>query len=136
MVLKGAAGPKFKEGDLEGGVIHGSDAIIQQLSLPEDQAQSALQDAARTVPKDDRPWWIKPLLSFVVYMVVMVIIPMLWGGFSSLLGLGGYRPGEIRRRSGGIVDWNGGSFGGGPPSDGGYSGGGGSFGGGGASGSW
>lgn len=128
--------PKFRDGDLEGGVVDGSDAIVQQLSLPEDQARTALEDAARTAPEGDGPWWIKPLVGFLVSMVVTVIIPILWGGFSGLLGFGGYRPGEIRRRSGGIVDWNGGSFGGGSPSGGGYSGGGGSFGGGGASGSW
>jgi uncharacterized protein len=122
--------PKFKAGDIPGGIEAGTDAIIQQLTLPPDQAQKIAAEANRTPEQQGGgfPW------VFVIFVFLFFILPM-------LRGLAG---GARRYRSGGlgsVILWNalngsrggGGGWGGG---GGGFSGGGGSFGGGGSSGSW
>ena len=134
--------PRFKAGDIPGGIEAGTDALIQQLSLPADQAQQVAQQAnaqaqqARTHQGGGFPLGaVLPL----IFIFLFVILPMLGRrggrrGFGGGLGpiilwdaLGGMR--------GGGGGWGGGGgFGGG--GGGGFSGGGGSFGGGGASGSW
>lgn len=127
--------PKFRDGDLEGGIVAGADAIINQLKLPDEDATAIARKAHREADNDD--WWVRPLLKFAIVMFATVIIPLFWSIFSGLFQAPWDRgPREIRRRSRGLVDWSAGSYGGGDTSGGGYFGGGGSFGGGGASGSW
>jgi uncharacterized protein len=127
--------PKFKAGDMEGGVVAGADALIQQLSLPEDQARANVAQAADT--SRERGGGMPPWPFLIIIVIFFVIIPLLRGG-------------RRRRRGGGLGDvvtgavlgsifsnhddWGGG--GGGWGGGGGFSGGGGSFGGGGASGGW
>jgi uncharacterized protein len=126
--------PRFRAGDLPGGVAAGTDALIQHLSLPEGEAEARAAAAARRpVPtraaQEGVPGWVILLVVLVVLVMLMrsrrrgrrrggLFIPpvIVWGGGS---GGGGWS--------------GGGGFGGG---GGGFSGGGGSFGGGGASGSW
>ncbi|MBB4633062.1 uncharacterized protein GGQ98_002691 [Sphingosinicella soli] len=126
--------PRFRDGDMEGGVIAGADAIIAQLSLPPEEARANLI-AARAQPAEDARH------GFGLVPGILVI----WFIFWMLRGvLGGKRR---RGRGGPIViwgpgsggGWGGGGWGGGSSGGfggGGFSGGGGSFGGGGASGSW
>ncbi|USI71395.1 TPM domain-containing protein [Sphingomonas morindae] len=145
--------PAFKAGDMAGGIEAGADALIQLLSLPDDQAR-ARQDAAvaawnkehaRRPDAGGAPWGL--ILWLIVIGVVLAarfarssgrryddggLGVLLWGADIAAhmmsRGDGGWRDGGA---GGGHDDggggWTGGGFTGG---------GGGSFGGGGASGSW
>ena len=120
--------PAFKAGQLEQGVVDGTAAIVQQLSLPEDQAAAAVAEAQR------QPAEGKGGISFGTIVVILVIFWLLRGVF------GGRRRGSLwwlpLILSGGGGGGRGGWSGGGGFGGGGFSGGGGSGGGGGASGSW
>ena len=133
--------PKFKAGDMPGGVEAGTDAIVQQLTLPADQAQqiAAKADAnTRSASDNIRPEFFIWLIIFVLFFV-LPMMRRLSGGkrYRRGSGIGSVIVWEVlsaAARSGGSGGggWGGGGGGGG----GGWSGGGGSFGGGGASGSW
>lgn len=124
--------PRFKAGDMAGGIEAGTDAIMSQLTLPEAEAREIAAKAAARPPESQGGF---PFFFFGLFALFFFVLPMLRRGrrgrrFGSALGpvilwdalsQGG--------RSGG--SWGGGGFGGG-----GFSGGGGSFGGGGSSGSW
>lgn len=126
-ILQSVVLPQFRNGDMEAGVIAGTQAIIDQLALPEDEALARAAQASQ--PQADEGL-VAPII-FVLFIVLWII-----GGFMGAFGRG-------RRHRGGSNLWwilplllssggrGGGSFGGG-----GFSGGGGGFGGGGSSGSW
>jgi uncharacterized protein len=121
--------PRFREGDMEGGVVAGADAIVQQLSLPPEEARANLVAARERGQEETRHG-----LGLIPTLLII------WFVFWMLRGvLGGKRR---RGRGGPIIIWgpgSGGGWGGGSSGGfggGGFSGGGGSFGGGGASGSW
>lgn len=123
--------PRFKAGDMPGGIEAGADAIIRQLTLPADQAQ---QIAAQAVQQSKQQESGMPIgtIFFVLVIVIFFVLPII----RAATGLGGRR----RRGFGSPIIWMPGGFGGGgggfSGGGGGFSGGGGSFGGGGASGSW
>jgi len=132
--------PRFKAGDLPGGIVAGADAVIQQLALPEDQARAKAQQAFEvpTAPESSGGLGLIPIV--LIALVGLFLFSRMFrgrrGGRSS--GLGQALPWIILNglansggRGGGGGGWGGGSGGGG-----GFSGGGGSFGGGGSSGSW
>lgn len=130
VILQSAVLPKFREGDMEAGVVAGADALVQQLALPDDQARARVAQAAERQSRDDKDFPIGALFPIFIF-----------GFFIFLSMIGGRR----RRRRGldalpwiiGSGGWSSGSGGGGGWSGGGgFSGGGGSFGGGGASGGW
>ena len=131
LIVQQAILPRFKAGDMPGGIEAGADAIIKQLSLPEDQARAL---AAKAKPKASLHGQIGPAFLWLLFILLFMVIPaiarsrrgsayrssglgpiILW---SALDGMGSGRGGS---------NWGGG---------GGFSGGGGSFGGGGASGGW
>lgn len=123
--------PAFRSGDIEGGIVAGTEAVVAQLALPDDQAKAI---AARPTPVSQTASG-EHFPSFIVILIVFWII------LGLLRGLGGRRNSlwwlplmilQNSRGSGGFSG-GGGSFGGG---GGGFSGGGGSFGGGGSSGGW
>jgi uncharacterized protein len=131
--------PRFKAGDFPGGINAGTDAIIEQLRLPpEEAAKVARQLAAKRAQGNSEPdigaviFW----LFIFFFFILPVISPLIFGR-----GRRGRRFG-----SGPVIIWGGGSdwggggsswgSGGGFGGGGGFSGGGGSFGGGGSSGSW
>lgn len=146
--------PRFKAGDMGGGVVAGAQAVGEQMKLPMEAAeQRAQQAAAKAQPRARQaqggggfPWG----LVFWGVILVFVILPMLFGGRRGRRGARRYRgrgdsgalpiilwsiASEMSRGGGsgwggGGGDWGGGGGGGG------FGGGGGSFGGGGASGSW
>ncbi len=128
VILQRAVLPKFRTGDIEGGVVAGTDEIINQLSLDETTAETKAAQAAQAPVGHGSP------LGAIIPLIVMVVI------FSSLFrgsrggGLGWMLP--MMMLSGGGRGWGGGGFGGGGFGGGGFSGGGGSGGGGGASGGW
>jgi uncharacterized protein len=118
--------PAFRAGKMEAGVVAGAEAIITQLSLPDDEAKAL---AARPMPVEQSRASGDHIPSFVIILFVIWIV------IGLLRGLGGRRnslwwlPLMILQNSRG-----GGGFSSG--GGGGFSGGGGSFGGGGSSGSW
>lgn len=136
--------PRFKAGDLPGGVVAGTDTLIAQLQLPADQARANVA-AAEAAPRERRSSGGGGFGGIIWLIIIAVFV------LSAIFGGGGGGGGGRRRRSSGIGEailWGvassvlsggrggGGGWGGGGGGGGGFSGGGGSFGGGGASGSW
>jgi uncharacterized protein len=125
VILQQAVLPKLRTGDVQGGVVAGTDAIVEQLGL-DPQAAKAKADAATRQPASP-PIHIPILLIIVgVFVLISLFSGRRGGGLLAaapflFMGGGGYRGDDD-------------SFGGG--GGGGFSGGGGSFGGGGSSGSW
>ena len=143
LVINKIITPQFKAGNLPGGIEAGTDALIQQLSLPPEQAaqvaaQANLQQAQER--KATQNQFNPTSLIWIGFVLLFFILPML----RRMRGGKGYRSsglGQIvmwsvldgmTRGGGGGSGWGGGGGGGG----GGWGGGGGSSGGGGASGSW
>ncbi|MBX3565666.1 MAG: TPM domain-containing protein [Sphingomonas sp.] len=143
--------PKFKAGDMPGGIVAGAQAIGEQMTLPleaaEAKAKEAVDKAGATRSRNGGDSFPFGLL-FIGIVVAFVVLPMMFGGRRGRRYRGGGDnwpiilwsiANEIGRNSGGS---GGSGWGGGGGSDwgggggGGFSGGGGSFGGGGASGSW
>lgn len=132
--------PRFRDGDMAGGILAGTDAIIRQLVLPEDEARAIAQQV--TEQEEAKGGFPVGGLIWLAFIFFFFIVPMLRGGRRyRRRGLGGavgdiilWEAGKAIARGasgGGGSSWGGGGFGGG-----GFSGGGGSFGGGGASGGW
>ena len=131
--------PKFKAGDMPGGVEAGTDAIIQQLTLPADQAQQIAAAAKAKPASQGIPIGVVFWLIIFVLFFVLPLLRRIGGGkrYRRGSGIGSVIVWEVLNaaaRSGGSGGggWGGGGGGGG----GGWGGGGGSFGGGGSSGSW
>ncbi|MEP7221394.1 MAG: TPM domain-containing protein [Novosphingobium sp.] len=128
--------PRFKAGDMPGGIEAGVDAVINQLVLPEDEARKI---AAQPVPVKSKGNEVIPALMWLGFIFLFIVLPMIRrsrGGSSyQSSGLG---PIVLWNVLDGMSRGGGGSSGGdwGGGGGGGFSGGGGSFGGGGASGSW
>lgn len=136
IILQTAVIPRFKAGDMEGGVVAGADAIADQLALPAAEAQARAQ--AAVARQQDRGEHGPGLSGVIVLIVIFFLFSAIGGGRRRRRGMGGVLPGIILGsilsgggRGGGGFGGGGGGFGGG-----GFSGGGGSFGGGGSSGSW
>jgi uncharacterized protein len=131
VILQQKVLPRFRDGQMEQGVVDGTEAIIQQLALPEDQARQNVAQAAQAAKAQQHQ---SDQGGGIGLIITIVIIFWILGSFLRGFGGGGawwllpLMMGGGRRRGG----WGGGGgFGGG-----GFSGGGGSFGGGGSSGSW
>jgi uncharacterized protein len=134
VILQTKVLPQFKQGHMEQGVIYGAEALVGQLSLPDDQAKANVAQAAARPAIAHDSGGVRPHIPvFLVLLIVFWVI-------SGLLRAGGRRGGMGGLwwlpflfmgggRGGGGGGWSGGGGGG-------FSGGGGSFGGGGSSGSW
>lgn len=124
--------PRFKAGDMPGGIEAGTDALIAQLQLPPDQASAVAAKAAKSTQSSGiDPGFVIWLLIFVFFFVLPMIRRMAGGKRYHSSGLGPIIMWNVldgMSRGGGGSSWGGGG--------GGWSGGGGSFGGGGSSGSW
>jgi uncharacterized protein len=143
VILQSQVLPRFKAGDVPGGIEAGTDALIQQMSLdPSEAEQKAAEAKAQLEQGQDQGYhYVKhrsnPLSAIFTILFVLVVFGGIFGrrrgggigGLWPLLFLGGLGGGGGRDD-----DWGGG--GGGSGGGGGFSGGGGSFGGGGSSGSW
>lgn len=142
MIIQNDILPRFRDGDMAGGIMAGATAIADQLKAPPDEAEQKAAAAAssqRQQAHDDGggvPWALIFWLIVIGFMVMSRVSHgrrgrryrggawpiFLWGsGFGSGSSWG----------SGGGSSWGGGGGG-----FSGFSGGGGSFGGGGASGGW
>jgi len=141
--------PAFKAGDMPSGIEAGADAIIAQLSLPDDQAKAKEDAAVAAWDKQHKSnnQGVPGALIFWLIVIAWVVIGgfirrarggQRYGGSNWPIWLwaidgalnsrgGGWSSGGGSSDSGGGGGWGGGGFTGG---------GGGSFGGGGASGSW
>jgi uncharacterized protein len=135
--------PRFKAGDMGGGIVAGADAVISQLKLsPEEAARRAQAIGAKEKKHaaDVNP--IPVIFIVIIFFAIIGSIARRAGGrryrrksgISPWVILWGLNEISRASRGGGGSSWGGG--GGGWGGGGGFSGGGGSFGGGGASGSW
>ena len=146
--------PRFKAGDMGGGIIAGADRVIEVMKLPPEEALRQAQAAGAAEKRKGRS---SGGAGFIPVVFIVIIFFMIIGGISRAGGGRKYRGSGSRggidplvvlwglqalsqvSRGGGGGGWGsgwgggGGGFGGG---GGGFSGGGGSFGGGGAGGSW
>ena len=128
VIIQSAILPKFREGDLSGGIVAGADAMIEQLGLPPEEAKARVTDAARPERHDVRG---SPIIGLLIFLFVIFLFSSLFRGRRG--GIGSALPWIIlnvltNSGRGGGGDWGGGG--------GGFSGGCGSFGGGGSSGRW
>ncbi|WP_343520437.1 TPM domain-containing protein [Sphingomonas sp.] len=136
--------PRFREGDMPGGIRAGADAILEQLRLPAPQAEARAKRILdeRKKKRDNGGWFV---IAFWIFVILLIVLPIVIGAARGRKYRGGHAPVVIwgpGRGDGGSSSWSGGSSWGGGGSSwgggggGGFSGGGGSFGGGGASGGW
>lgn len=141
--------PRFKAGDMTGGIVAGADRIMQQLELPPDQAQKVAAAAAKRQSSGGGiPAGVVIWVLFVVFFGILPAVVRSRRGWRYNHGGVGGAVGNVllwsalnaAANSGRGSGWGGGDSGGGSfggfGGGGGFSGGGGSFGGGGASGSW
>ena len=142
VILQERVLPKFRAGDVNGGVRDGADAIADQLALPDDQARQTNTQAAAATSDTGRHVHSRSggAPGFVGLLILFFVVSSIFGrgrrgGGGGLGWLPWVALGALGGRGGRDDDWGGGGFGGGG-GGGGFSGGGGSFGGGGASGSW
>lgn len=141
-IIQGRIIPRFKAGDLPGGIVQGTDAIIEILQKPPGEAQEmAAQTAVSASRGGASPWPFVPLFPLLFFLFVFLVLSRLGRRRRRGGGFGGVLPWIVlstlesaSRHSGRGSGWSGG--GGRWSGGGGFSGGGGSFGGGGASGSW
>jgi uncharacterized protein len=130
VILQTQVLPKFRAGDVSGGVVAGTGALVQQLGLDPQEAAAKAQEAtsAAASAQETAPIHPHPIPVFFILLIAFFVIRLFLGGrggglwalpFLFMGGGGGYRGGDDEGGGGG-----------------GFSGGGGSFGGGGSSGSW
>jgi uncharacterized protein len=140
VILQTRVLPQFKAGRMEQGVVDGAGAIVQQLALPEAEAQAvASQAAAQQAVRTRGPTGSHIPVFLIVLVVFWVLTRILRGGRRGRRGGGGLwwlLPLLMSSSNRGGSGWSGGGGGWGGGGGGGFSGGGGSFGGGGSSGSW
>ncbi|WP_294353526.1 TPM domain-containing protein [uncultured Sphingomonas sp.] len=152
--------PRFRDGDMAGGIVAGANAIAEQLKLPLEAAEQRAKAAGAKRAQAGGNNRGGLIAVFWIMVVLFFVVPLIFrraGGRrfddddDDDHGSGGGGGGQ-RRRSGGfvppVVIWgpgmgggwggggSGGGFGGFGGGGGGFGGGGGSFGGGGASGGW
>jgi uncharacterized protein len=124
--------PRFKAGDMPGGIVAGTDAIIKLVELPPEARRMAAAEAAEAQAEQRSG----PSFGTIVFLIIMLI----WLFFAISRGKRGRRSGPViiwGPGSGGGWGGGGGGWGGGGGfGGGGFGGGGGSFGGGGSSGGW
>lgn len=139
-IIRTAIAPRFKAGDMVGGIDAGVDAIAKLLALPPEEARKQAAKAEQETRRQDDgggviAFWI---ILFVIFFVALPLLSRMRGGRRYRSGGVGVPPVIIWGPGGGSGWGSGGGWGdsgGSGWSGGGFSGGG-SFGGGGASGDW
>ncbi len=129
VIIQSAILPKFRDGDMEGGIVAGTNALVEQLSLPADQAKARIAEASQPTRSKSGG---SPIVGFLIFLFILFVFSNLFRGRRGRGGLGSALPWIIL----GALNNGGRSRGGWSGGGGGFSGGGGSFGGGGSSGSW
>ncbi|MGH6949793.1 MAG: TPM domain-containing protein, partial [Vitreimonas sp.] len=69
--------PRFRAGDMEGGVVAGADAIIEQLALPADEAQARAAEAQQEEAAGGGGFG---LMQIILLFVFLLILSSLLGG--------------------------------------------------------
>lgn len=154
-IIRDVVTPRFKDGDLSGGIVAGVDAIIEQLDMDPAQAQ-AIEEAERA-RRAETAGNAAPALAGVAFWIVLIVIFAVVFGRGArgrrYRGRGGRRGSGVGDVVGDVILWTainaalnsgdsgggggwGGGGGGGGGGFGGFGGGGGGFNGGGASGGW
>ncbi len=132
VIIQSAVLPKFRAGDMPGGVLDGFDQIAKQVELPPEEAAANVQAAEARAAATGQGGGGVPIQGIIFFLFLIFWI---WSVIRRA------KHGKRSRRGGPIVIWGpgtggwgggGGGWGGG----GGFGGGGGGFGGGGASGGW
>jgi uncharacterized protein len=150
LIVREAILPKFKAGDMGGGIVAGADQIIKQMSLSPEEAQRTTVQADQAQRQRQHSGGGGIPLIFWLMITGFILLSMMRrsrgrryrtrgsSGISPWVVLWGLNELSRGSRGGGWGGggFGGGGFGGGGGGFGGFSGGGGSFGGGGASGSW
>jgi len=145
VIIRESILPRFKAGDMGGGIVAGSDQIISMMELPAAEAAKRAQEIG-SVEAHRQEGRVNPFPVLFIVIIFFVIIGSIArraggqryhrrGGISPWVILWGLDAISRGGRSGG-GGWGGGGGGWGGGGGGGFSGGGGSFGGGGASGGW
>lgn len=126
VILQEKVLPRFRDGDMEAGVVAGANAIVEQLLLDAPAAKARVAAAEKQVSQPQ----FNPVILIFIAFIIFSIFGRIFGRRRSGLGA---LPWIILGSGMGRGGWGsgGGGFGGG-----GFGGGGGSFGGGGSSGSW
>jgi len=154
-IIRDVVTPRFKEGDLSGGIVAGVDAIVAQLDM--DPAQARAIEEAERAAQAERAENAAPAIAGVVFWIVMIVFFAIVFGRRGARGRKYHGGGGVGSAVGNVLLWTalnaamnsgrgsggggwgggggGGSFGGGG-GFGGFGGGGGGFNGGGASGGW
>ena len=137
--------PRFRDDDLPGGIVAGTDAIIDQLQLPAAEAEEVARQADTRAAENDGGFPIGAIL-WLGFILFFFVLPALGGrgrrrrhrnGTLTGSGVGDVILWEVGTGIlRGMTNGGGGGGGWGGGGGGGFSGGGGSFGGGGASGGW
>ncbi|MEZ5840049.1 MAG: TPM domain-containing protein [Hyphomicrobiales bacterium] len=123
LIIETSILPRFKSGDMAGGIVRGVEDIISVLTGDSAEwQQRALQRS-----ESDDPEIIVFIVFFIIVTVFIIIMIAAASSSAASAGKGGSRRSSSSGWSSGSSGWSGG---------GGFSGGGGSFGGGGSSGSW
>ena len=142
-IIRHDISPRFKAGDMPGGIDAGADAIGRLMTLPPEEARAYAQKVAASARDDSNAGGSFMLIFWLVVIVIIAISMFAGRGRRGRRYRGGAGPVIIWGPSdggwggGGGSGWGSGGGGGGWGSGGGgFSGGGGSFGGGGASGDW
>jgi len=138
LIIQNTIVPRFKAGDMPGGIEGGTDALIHQLTLPDDQARQIAALSVQQQPRQpEQSSWVPGVFFFVMFFLVFILPSLLRRRRGMGYNSNGVAPmilwSVLDGLASGRSSSGGSSFGGG---GGGFSGGGGSFGGGGASGSW
>jgi uncharacterized protein len=131
-VINQAILPRFKAGDMPGGIEAGTDALIRQLTLPPEEAQKIAAQADASQQGGDIGIGQVIFILFIIFFFVLPVLGSMFGGKGRRRSGWGSPVVWIPGSSSGWGGGGGSSWGGG----GGFSGGGGSFGGGGSSGRW
>lgn len=140
--------PAFRNGDYAGGIMTGTNALIEQLTLDPEEAAARAAEAQAEAERPGLPFFPLFIFGIIFLFIVFSLLGALGGrgrrrgrrgGDDDMNGMGGiliWAASEaLRNRGGGGGGWGGG-FGGGGFGGGGGGFGGGMSGGGGASGSW
>ena len=131
VILQDKVLPKFRSGDIQGGVVDGTNAIIAQLGADPNAALAQVAQAEQ--PTRHRG---NPFAAFIPLIIIFFIMSRVFGGRRGGGGVGWLLPMMFLGGSRGGWGDGGGGGGWGGGGGGGFGGGGGSGGGGGASGGW
>lgn len=137
VIIQSVILPKFKAGDMQGGIVAGTNSLIDQLTLPVGEARANVK--AAEAPARERGGGFPVILIPIIFFVVIILLSRLGGRGRRRSGLGAALPWILLNAASSSGGWSSRGGGGGWSSGGGgggFSGGGGSFGGGGATGRW